>query len=89
MAMTLSRRKEVMEKFRTNPADTGSVEVQVALLSEEITAMTAHLKQHTMDNHSRLGLTQMVSRRTRLLNYLRDKDFERYKTLIERLGLRK
>jgi len=89
MAMTSTRRKELMDGYRINPKDTGSVEVQVALLTERITKMTEHLKSHAMDNHSRLGLTKMVSRRTRLLTYLRDKNFERYKTLIERLGLRK
>ena len=79
----------MVEGYRKNPKDTGSTEVQVALLSERITAMTAHLKDHPKDHHSRLGLTKMVARRTRLLTYLRDKEVERYKTLIERLGLRK
>jgi small subunit ribosomal protein S15 len=89
MAVTAARRKELIEANKTNPKDTGSCEVQVALLSERITAMTAHLKQHPKDIHSRRGLTQMVSKRTRLLAYLRRKDVERYKSLIERLGLRK
>jgi small subunit ribosomal protein S15 len=89
MSMTMTRRKELMESYRVNPKDTGSVEVQVALLTERITRMTEHLKAHGMDNHSRLGLTKMVARRTRLLTYLRDNEFERYKSLIERLGLRK
>lgn len=89
MVMIAARRKELIEGYRTAPKDTGSTEVQVALLTERITTMTAHLKAHAKDNHSRLGLTKMVARRTRLLTYLRDKDVERYKTLIERLGLRK
>jgi small subunit ribosomal protein S15 len=89
MAMLSTRRKELIDGYRVNPKDTGSVEVQVALLTERIVSMTEHLKAHAMDNHSRLGLTKMVARRTRLLTYLRDKEFERYKTLIERLGLRK
>lgn len=89
MAVTAARRKELIETNQTNPKDTGSCEVQVALLSERITGMTEHLKQHPKDIHSRRGLTQMVSKRTRLLAYLRKKDVERYKSLIERLGLRK
>ena len=89
MVMTADRRKELIQGYRVNPKDSGSVEVQVALLTERITAMTGHLKQHLKDHHSRLGLTKMVARRTRLLTYLRDKDVERYKTLIERLGLRR
>ena len=89
MVMTATRRKELIEKYRTKPEDTGSAEVQVALLTERITAMTQHLKSHPKDNHSRRGLTKMVARRTRLLTYLRDRDVERYKTLIERLELRK
>lgn len=89
MVMTDARRKELVENYRRNPKDSGSVEVQVALLTERIGSMTGHLKTHPKDNHSRRGLTKMVARRTRLLTYLRDKDVERYKTLIERLELRK
>jgi len=89
MVMTTTRRKELVEGYRTNPSDTGSVEVQVALLTERIGTMTTHLKENPKDHHSRLGLSKMVARRTRLLTYLRDRDVERYKTLIERLGLRK
>jgi small subunit ribosomal protein S15 len=89
MVMIAARRKELIDGYRTNPKDTGSIEVQVALLTERIVSMTGHLKTHAKDHHSRLGLTKMVARRTRLLTYLRDKDVERYKTLIERLGLRK
>jgi small subunit ribosomal protein S15 len=89
MVMTLDKRKELVKSYGTSAKDTGSTEVQVALLTERITTMTAHLKAHAKDHHSRLGLTKMVARRTRLLTYLRDRDIERYKTLIERLGLRK
>ncbi|HYG78630.1 MAG TPA: 30S ribosomal protein S15 [Planctomycetota bacterium] len=89
MVMTTARRKELIKSYQTTPTDTGSTEVQVALLTERIVAMTGHLKSHQKDHHSRLGLTKMVARRTRLLTYLRDRDVERYKTLIERLGLRK
>jgi small subunit ribosomal protein S15 len=89
MALAAARRKELISTYQTGPSDTGSCEVQVALLSDRIAGMTGHLKLHPKDLHSRRGLTQMVSRRTRLLAYLRKRDAERYKTLIERLGLRK
>ncbi len=89
MVMTADRRKEVIKTYQTQPTDSGSTEVQVALLTERITSMTGHLKTHPKDHHSRRGLTKMVARRTRLLTYLRDRDVERYKSLIERLGLRK
>jgi small subunit ribosomal protein S15 len=89
MVMPAARRKELIETYRANPKDSGSPEVQVALLTERITSMTGHLKTHPKDHHSRLGLTKMVARRNRLLTYLRDREIERYKTLIERLGLRK
>ncbi|HEY3319609.1 MAG TPA: 30S ribosomal protein S15 [Planctomycetota bacterium] len=89
MVMTAARRTELVETYRKAPKDTGSTEVQVALLTERISAMTGHLKTHPKDHHSRLGLTKMVARRTRLLTYLRDTEIDRYKALIERLGLRK
>ena len=89
MVMIAARRKELIGNYKTSPKDSGSTEVQVALLTERITTMTGHLKTHPKDHHSRLGLTKMVARRNRLLTYLRDKDVERYKSLIERLGLRK
>jgi small subunit ribosomal protein S15 len=89
MVMTTERRKELVTKYQTSPKDTGSCEVQVALLTERITSMTSHLKSHAKDHHSRRGLNRMVAQRTRLLTYLRDRDVERYKSLIERLGLRK
>jgi small subunit ribosomal protein S15 len=89
MVMTDTRRKELIQNYRKNDKDTGSTEVQVALLSERISSMTNHLKTHPNDHHSRRGLTKMVARRTRLLTYLRDTDIERYRALIERLGLRK
>jgi small subunit ribosomal protein S15 len=89
MATTIERRQELIKNFGISPKDSGSTEVQVALLTERITEMTKHLKLHAKDNHSRLGLTKMVARRNRLLTYLRAKEVERYKSLIERLGLRK
>jgi len=75
--------------FRTHGKDTGSPEVQVALLSERIQALTEHLKGHKKDHGSRRGLLMMVSRRRRLLTYLKDHDAERYKTLIQKLGIRR
>lgn len=89
MVMSAARRTEIVGNFRTKPSDTGSCEVQVALLTERITGLTGHLKLHPKDFHSRRGLALLVSKRTRLLAYLREEDVERYKALIERLGLRK
>lgn len=83
------RRKELIKTFQTSAQDSGSCEVQVSLLTERISGMTGHMKLHSKDHHSRLGLSKMVAQRTRLLNYLRDTDVGRYKSLIERLGLRK
>ena len=89
MTISPARRKEIVSNFKTGPIDSGSPEVQVALLTERITDLTKHLRLHPKDFHSRRGLAMMVSKRTRLLTYLRDRDVGRYKTLIERLGLRK
>ena len=89
MVMTKERRNEVVEAFRINDSDTGSPEVQVALLTERITYMTEHMKANSKDFHSQRGLLRMVNRRNKLLKYLRREDPERYKQLIARLGLRK
>jgi small subunit ribosomal protein S15 len=89
MVMTKEKRNEVVESYRVNDTDTGSPEVQVALLTERITYMTTHMKANKKDFHSRHGLLRMVNRRTKLLKYLRRETPERYKTLIKRLGLRK
>ena len=89
MAVTKERRKQIVEESRINPKDTGSAEVQVALLTERINDLTAHFEKHQKDHHSRRGLILMVSRRNRLLKYLRNKDYDRYKRLIDRLKLRK
>lgn len=89
MAMTKDRKKELVGLYKRHEKDSGSCEVQVALLTERINEMTKHLERHIKDHHSRRGLTMMVSKRTRLLRYLRRHDFDRYKELIERLGLRK
>jgi small subunit ribosomal protein S15 len=80
---------DIVGKFRLHESDTGSPEVQVALLSARIDHLTEHFKTHVKDHHSRRGLLQLVGQRRRLLEYLRRRDFQRYKTLIERLGLRK
>jgi len=83
------KKESIIKEFRTHEQDTGSPEVQVAILTERINQLTEHLKIHKKDFHSRRGLLKMVGQRRALLNYLREKDFERYRTLIERLGLRK
>ena len=80
---------KVIEEHKRGPGDTGSPEVQVALLTARITQLTEHFKQHKQDHHSRRGLLKMVNRRRSLLDYLHKKDYERYKSLIEKLGLRR
>lgn len=82
------KKQGIIEDFKTHPADTGSPEVQVAILTARIRELTEHLKVHKKDHHSQRGLLKMVGRRRRLLQYLREKDFNRYSTLIQRLGLR-
>jgi small subunit ribosomal protein S15 len=89
MALLTDAKQEIMKKFGTKAGDTGSPEVQVALLSEKITQLTEHLKMHKKDDHSRRGLLKMVSKRRRLLRYLMDKNEARYKELIEKLNLSK
>jgi len=89
MATTAADRAKIVSEFQTAKGDTGSPEVQVALLSSRITYLTEHFKSNKKDNHSRRGLLAMVSQRRRLLDYLKRKDASRYQTLIERLGLRK
>ena len=89
MALNADLKKKIIKKYATGKGDTGSPEVQIALLSENITQLTKHLKQHLKDNHSRRGLLKMVSKRRRLLHYLLKKDEGRYKTVIDKLGLSK
>ena len=89
MSITPERKRDVMQDFATQNNDTGSPEVQVAVLTERITNLTEHLKMHKKDFASRRGLLMMVGRRRRLLDYLRRKEQSRYQTLIERLGLRR
>lgn len=89
MGLNTEQKREIIDRFRLHEADTGSPEVQVAILSERITYLTGHFKSHAKDHHSRRGLIKLVGQRRRLLNYLKDNDIERYRTLIEQLGLRK
>ena len=89
MAVLQERTKEVVQSYRRHGTDTGSPEVQIALLTDRITYLTDHFKTHERDHHSRRGLLKLVGQRRRLLNYLRGQDFQRYKSVIERLGLRK
>ena len=89
MSLTAGRKAEVIKSYATKSGDTGSPEVQVAILTERITSLTEHFKAHVKDNHSRRGLLKMVSQRRQLLDYLRRKDEARYKTLIEKLGIRR
>ncbi len=89
MAVSKERRLEVVKDNRINDKDTGSAEVQVGILTERINDLTKHFEMHKKDHHSRRGLMLMVSRRNRLLKYLRNKSYDRYKTLIDKLKLRK
>ena len=87
--MTKERKAEILSTYAREKNDTGSAEVQIALLTERINELTEHLKVHKKDEHSRRGLLIMVGKRKRLLRYLENKDIERYRSLIARLGLRK
>ena len=89
MTLTNSAKTQLIEDFRRGDSDTGSPEVQVAIMSRRIDELTQHLKTHTKDHHSRRGLLQLVGRRRRLLEYLKREDVERYRALIQRLGLRR
>lgn len=89
MALDAATKQQIMTDYATHEGDTGSPEVQVALLSRRISDLTGHLKEHKHDHHSRRGLLLLVGQRRRLLNYLADRDIERYRTLIQRLGLRR
>lgn len=89
MPQAKAARAQVIEDYRTHEGDTGSPEVQIALLTQRINQLTEHFKTHAKDHHSRRGLLQLVGRRRRLLDYLKSQDFERYRTTIERLSIRK
>jgi len=89
LAQTTEVKKGIIEQYRVHESDSGSPEVQVALLTNRITELTEHFKAHTKDHHGRRGLLKLVGRRRRLLDYLKGQDLERYRSTIERLGLRK
>ena len=89
MSISAEQKETVVSEFQRAPKDTGSPEVQVALLSANIRDLTEHFKVHVRDHHSRQGLLRMVNRRRKLLDYLKEKDVDRYRTLIERVGLRR
>lgn len=89
MAQTSEVKGRIINEYRTHDLDTGSPEVQVALLTSRINELTEHFKTHTKDHHSRRGLLKLVGQRRRLLDYLKGKDLERYRSTIERLGIRK
>lgn len=89
MAFPKEQKSEIIDSYRTHTSDTGSPEVQVAILSERIRYLTEHFKTHTKDHHSRRGLLKLVGQRRRLLDYLKGKNTERYADLIKRLGIRK
>ena len=89
MGLYAEQKKEILGKFGVHPTDTGSPEIQIALLSERIKYLTEHFKTHQKDHHSRRGLLKLVGQRKRMLSYLRKKDADRYRNLIQELGLRK
>jgi small subunit ribosomal protein S15 len=89
MSLDTATKKQIMTEYATVEGDTGSPEVQIAMLTRRISDLTEHLKEHKHDHHSRRGLLLLVGRRRRLLNYMQKKDISRYRSLIERLGLRR
>ena len=89
MALSAEKKAEILNEFKTAEGDTGSPEVQVALLTYNINGLQGHFKSNKKDHHSRRGLIRMVNQRRKLLDYLKRKDFERYQSLIQRLGLRR
>jgi small subunit ribosomal protein S15 len=89
VAQSTVKKKEIIEKFKTHDTDTGSCEVQIALLTDRIKYLTEHFKQHAKDHHSRRGLLKLVGQRRSLLKYLQRKDITKYRALIKELGIRK
>ncbi len=89
MPLTVDKKKGLIEQFRVHEGDTGSPEVQIALLTERINGLTDHFKQHSKDHHSRRGLLMLIGKRRSLLEYLKSKDAERYRTIIDKLGIRR
>lgn len=87
--LAMEKKRDVIVAYRTHDKDTGSPEVQIALLSERINSLSSHFKTHKSDHHSRRGLLKMVGHRRRLLEYVKQKDVERYKSIIDKLGLRR
>lgn len=89
MALTPERKSELIEEYKTHEGDTGSPEVQIAILTEQIVSLNGHLREHKKDHHSRRGLLKMVGKRRNLLTYVRNQDVTRYRDIINRLGLRR
>ena len=89
MAITQERKNELISEFKTHESDTGSADIQIAILTEEINNLNAHLSTHKKDHHSRRGLLKMIGRRRKLLKYMRDNEVQRYRDLIATLGLRR
>jgi len=89
MPLAIEKKKSLIEQFRVHDGDTGSPEVQIALLTERINSLTDHFKQHTKDHHSRRGLLMLIGKRRGLIEYLRKKDTQRYRAIIEKLGIRR
>ena len=89
MSITVDRKEALIKEYATKEGDTGSPEVQVAILTERITNLTEHFKSHKKDNHSRRGLLKMVAQRRKLLDYVKSRDVERYQSIIARLGIRR
>lgn len=89
MSLDTERKRAIIDQYRLHEQDTGSPEVQIAILTERINYLTEHLKEHKKDHHSRRGLLKMVGQRRGLLNYLKDTDIERYRVIVDKLGLRK
>ena len=89
MTLSVQQKSQIINSYRTHGSDTGSPEVQIALLNERINYLTEHFKKHVKDHHSRRGLLKLVGQRRRLLDYLKRRDFDRYKEIIQKLGIRK
>jgi len=89
MPLAIEKKKSLIQQYRVHEGDTGSPEVQIALLTERINSLTEHFKQHTKDHHSRRGLLMLIGKRRGLIEYLRKKDAERYRAIIDKLGIRR
>jgi len=89
LTLSVQQKSQIINSYRTHGSDTGSPEVQIALLNERINYLTEHFKKHVKDHHSRRGLLKLVGQRRRLLDYLKRRDFDRYKEIIQKLGIRK